>query len=150
MLEEYLVEHLPRNSLIETFGCELTLINADTQIALHDPIQEDLWKNNHFGLVVHDSFFCMLEDNKLLQDSSVRTARRQSESLSQSIPLNRACHVKLDIGLGTVSPQAWRYCHFLRIVKLPDTVVVMGLQPSRDAYRHRNARVCRAWCPCFL
>ena len=65
-LEEYLVEHLPRNSLIETFGCELTLINADTQIALQDPIQEDLWKNNHFSLVVHDCFR-MLEDNKPLQ-----------------------------------------------------------------------------------
>ena len=37
MLEEYLVEHLPRNSLIETFGCELTLINADAQVALQDP-----------------------------------------------------------------------------------------------------------------
>ena len=66
MLEEYLVEHLPRNSLIETFGCELTLINADTQIALQDPIQEDLWKNNHFSLVVPDCFR-MLEDNKPLQ-----------------------------------------------------------------------------------
>ena len=66
MLEEYLVEHLPRNSLIETFGCELTLINADTQIALQDPIQKDLWKNNHFSLVVHDCFR-MLEDNKPLQ-----------------------------------------------------------------------------------
>ena len=28
MLEEYLVEHLPRSSLMDTFGCELTFINA--------------------------------------------------------------------------------------------------------------------------
>ena len=66
MLEEYLVEHLPRNSLIDTFGCELTLINADTQMALQDPIQEDLWKNNHFNLIVHDCFR-MMADNKHLQ-----------------------------------------------------------------------------------
>ena len=66
MLEEYLVEHLPRNSLTDTFGCELTLINADTQMALQDPIQEDLWKNNHFNLVVHDCFRTM-ENNKHLQ-----------------------------------------------------------------------------------
>ena len=65
-MEEYLIEHLPRNSLIETFGCELTLINADTHIALQDPIQEDIWKNNHFSLVVHDCFL-MLENNKPLQ-----------------------------------------------------------------------------------
>ena len=30
-LEEYLVEHLPCISPIETFGCELTLLNADSQ-----------------------------------------------------------------------------------------------------------------------
>ena len=48
------------------FGCELTLINADTQMALQDPIQEDLWKNNHFSLVVRDCFLTM-ENNKHLQ-----------------------------------------------------------------------------------
>ena len=72
MLEEYLVEHLPRNSLIETFGCELTLINADTQIALQDPIQEDLWKNNHFSLVVHDCFR-MLQRQQASRGSTMRT-----------------------------------------------------------------------------
>ena len=34
MLEEHLVEHLPCISPIETFGCELALLNADTQVAL--------------------------------------------------------------------------------------------------------------------
>ena len=42
MLEEYLVEHLPCISTIETFGCELTLLNADTQVALQGPVQEEL------------------------------------------------------------------------------------------------------------
>ena len=65
MLEEYLVEHLPRSSLMDTFGCELTFINADTQMALQDPIQEDLWKNNHFNLFVRDCFRMMAESGVL-------------------------------------------------------------------------------------
>ena len=65
-LEEYLVEHLPCISPIETFGCELTLLNADTQVALQDPVQEELWNTNHFCLIVHECFR-RLENNKPLQ-----------------------------------------------------------------------------------
>ena len=56
MLEEYLVEHLPLVSHIDTFGCELTLLDADTHLALQDPIQEDLWWNTQFCLIVHECF----------------------------------------------------------------------------------------------
>ena len=77
MLEEYLVEHVPRNSFIDTFGCELTSINADTQMALQDPIQEDLWKNNHFNLVAHDCFRTM-ENNKHLQGLDYEDCPRES------------------------------------------------------------------------
>ena len=142
MLEEYLVEHLPRNSLIKTFGCELTLINADTQIALQDPIQEDLWKNNHFSLVVHDCFR-MLEDNKPLQGlkyedcpKAIRVPVTDSGILEAKAfhSTARVRHVKLDVGFGTVSPQAWRYCHSLRIVKLPDTVFVIGYAAFQGCY----------------
>ena len=45
MLEEYLVEHLPLVSQLDTFGCELTLLDADARQALQDPTQEDLWWN---------------------------------------------------------------------------------------------------------
>ena len=65
MPEEYLVEHLPCISSIETFGCELTLLSADTQVALQDPVQEELWNTNHC-LVVTSAFRC-LENNKPLQ-----------------------------------------------------------------------------------
>ena len=72
MLEEYLVEHLPCISPIETFGCELTLLNADT---------EELWNTNHFCLNVHECFRS-LENNKPLQGLIMKTARRRFESLS--------------------------------------------------------------------
>ena len=55
-LEEYLVEHLPLVSQIDTFGCELTLLDADTHQALQDPTQEDLWWNTQFCLIVHECF----------------------------------------------------------------------------------------------
>ena len=48
MLEAYLVEHLPVVSHLDTFGCELTLLDVDTHQALQDPIQEDLWWNTQF------------------------------------------------------------------------------------------------------
>ena len=142
ILEEYLIEHLPRNSLIETFGCELTLINADAQIALQDPIQEDLWKNNHFSLVARDCFLTM-ENNKHLQGldyedcpKAIRVPVTDSGILEAKAfhSTARVRHVSLDVGFCTVSPQAWRYCHSLRIVKLPDTVVVIGSAAFQGCY----------------
>ena len=56
MLEDYLVENLPAVSHLDTFGCELILLDADTHQALSDPIQETLWVNSHFHLVVQECF----------------------------------------------------------------------------------------------
>ena len=56
MLEDYLVERLPAVSQSNTFGCEVTLLDADTQHVLCDPIQEELWNNTRFHLIVRDCF----------------------------------------------------------------------------------------------
>ena len=56
MLEDFLVEKLPVVSHLETFGCELTLLHPHTQEALCDPIQEALWANTHFHLIVQKCF----------------------------------------------------------------------------------------------
>ena len=60
----HLIEHLPCISPIETFGCELTLLNADAQVALQDPVQEEC---QSFRLIAHECFWC-LENNKPLQE----------------------------------------------------------------------------------
>ena len=140
MLEEYLVEHLPRNSLIETFGCELTLLDADTQIALQDPIQEDLWKNNQFCLVVHDCVR-VLDNNNLSRGSSTMTEAIRVPVSELGIleakafhSTARVRHAYLDVGFYAISPQAWRYCHSLRIVKLPETVVTLGYATFQGCY----------------
>ena len=48
MLEDYLVENLPAVSHLDTFGCELTLLDSYTHQALCDPIQEALWGNTQY------------------------------------------------------------------------------------------------------
>ena len=100
---------------IETFGCELTLLNADTQVALQDPVQEELWNTNHFCLIVHECFRS-LENNKPFHSTT------------------RVRHACLDVGFSAISRQAWRYCHSLRIVKLPDTVVTLGYAAFQGCY----------------
>ena len=56
MLEDYLVEHLPMVARLDTFVCELTLLGADTNLALCDPIHDELWNSMRFHLVVQDCF----------------------------------------------------------------------------------------------
>ena len=142
MLEEYLVEHLPRHSLIDTFGCELTLINTNTQVALQDPIQEELWKSHQFGLVEHDCFR-VLENNKSLLGleygdcpKAIRVPLSDSGILEDKAfhSTARVRHVCLDAGFCTICPQVWRYCHSLRVVKLPDTVLVIGYAVFQGCY----------------
>ena len=136
MLEDHRTEHLPYISPIETFGCELTLLDADTQVALQDPVQEELWNTNHFCLVVHECFRC-LENNKPLQGldhedcpKAIRVPASETGILeAKAFHLTmRVRHACSDGGFRIISPQAWRYCHSLRIVKLPDTVVTLGFQ----------------------
>ena len=142
MVEEYLIEHLPCISPIETFGCELTLLNADTQVVLQDPVQEELWNSNHFSLIAHECFRC-LENNKPLRvpvsDSGILEAKAFHST-------TRVRHARLDVGFTAIGPQGWRYCHSLRIVKLPDTVVTLGYAVFQGCYS-RNAGVRGVWCP---
>ena len=130
MLEEYLVEHLPLVSQIDTFGCEFTLLDSDTHLALQDPIPEDLWWNTQFCLIVHERFLTV-ERKEQIQGlehedcpKAIRVPANDTGILEAKAFFStaRLRHVKVDSGFHTVSRQAWRYCHSLRIVKLPDTV----------------------------
>ena len=141
-LEEYLVEHLPLVSQLDTFGCELTLLDADTNVALQDPIQEDLWENTQFCLVMHECFLSV-ESNVQLQKleyedcpNAIRVPANDSGILEAKAFFStaRVRHVRVDTGFHTVGRQAWRYCHSLRIVKLPDTVVGIGYSTFQGCY----------------
>ena len=126
MLEDYLVENLPAVSHLDTFGCELILLDADTH-------QETLWVNSHFHLVVQECF--QRYDCK----EQIRGEEYEDYPKAIRVPANAAGilpakafssvahlrHVKVDPGLHTIDREAWRYCHSLQIVKLPYTVVAV-------------------------
>ena len=144
MLEEYLVEHLPAVSHLDTFGCELTLLDADTHQALQDPIQEDLWWrwNTQFSLIVHE---CLQQFERKEQirgieyedyPKAIRVPANDTGILDAKafVSLARLRRVKVDPGFHTIDRQAWRYCHSLRIVKLPDTVVAIGYAAFQGCY----------------
>ena len=141
MLEDYLVEHLPVVSQLDTFGCELTLLHADSQHALCDPIQEELWNNTRFHLIVRDCFRSCSGKEQLQRDVY--------EALPKAIwvPVNdmgilppaffsltRLRHVQMESGFHTIDRQAWRYCPSLRIVKLPETVVAIEYASFQGCY----------------
>ena len=142
MLEEYLVEHLSAVSHLDTFGCELALLDADTHQALQDPIQEDLWWNTQFSLIVHECFqqFERKEQIRGIEyedyPKAIRVAANDTGILDAKafFSLARLRHVKVDPGFHTIDRQAWRYCHSLRIVKLPDTVVAIGHAAFQGCY----------------
>ena len=46
----------------------------------------------------------------------------------------RLRHVKVDPGFHMIDQQAWRYCHSLQIVKLPDTVVAIEYAAFQGCY----------------
>ena len=96
-VEEYLIEHLPCVSPIETFGCELTLLN--TQVVLQDPVLEELWNTNHFSLVVRECFRC-LENNYEDCPKGIRVPVSDSGILDAKAfhSTTRVRHARLDAG----------------------------------------------------
>ena len=120
---------LPAVSQLDTFGCELTLLDADTHHALCDPIQDVLCGNTHFHLVVQDCFQ-RYDCREQIQGEEyddfpkaiwVPTNATGIFPAKAFFSVKRLRHVKVDPGLHTIDRQAWRYCHSLQIVKLPGT-----------------------------
>ena len=142
MLEDYLVEHLPAVSQLDTFGCELTLLDADSQHALCDPIQEELWNNTRFRLIVRDCFRSCSGKEQLQRDvyEALPKAIRVPVNDMGTLPakaffsLTRLRHVQMESGFHTIDRQAWRYCPSLRIVKLPETVGAIEYASFQGCY----------------
>ena len=133
MLEDYLVENLPAVSRLDTFGCELTLLDSYTHQALCDPIQEALWDNTQYHLIVHDCF------QKYDCRDQIQGEEYEDYPKAVWVPANatgivpakvfssvaRLRHVRVDPGVHMIDREAWRYCYSLQIVKLPTTVVAV-------------------------
>ena len=96
----------------------------------------------HSSALSSMSVFSRLNAKNRFRDLSTRTAQKLSGSQPTILGYLRpklssrprdSDMSKLIQGF-TVSRQAWRYCHSLRIVKLPDTVVAVGHAAFQGCY----------------
>ena len=138
MLEDYLVELLPKRFGLDTFGCELKLLTEDTLCPLSDPIHEELWDSKGFQLIIQK---CLREAS-----SKEQIKREVYEDLPKAIwvPANesgilpakaaRLRHAQVEAGFHTIERHAWRYCHTLTIVKLPSSVVAIENAAFQGCY----------------
>ena len=98
--------------------------------------------STQFCLIVHECFL-IVERKEQIQGleyedcpKAIRVPANDSGILEANAFFStaRVRHVSVDTGFHTVSRQAWRYCHSLRIVKLPDTVVAIGYAAFQGCY----------------
>ena len=66
MLEDHLVEHLPAVGQLNTFGCEVTLLEADTQHVLCDPCRRSC------GTIRDSISWCETASGRVVVKSSSR------------------------------------------------------------------------------
>ena len=133
MLEDYLVEHLSKNCGLDAFGCELTLLAVETLHPLCDPIQDELWENEGFHLVIQGCFRVVCSKEHIRREvyedhpKAIWVPANGSGILPAKafFSLARRRRVQVEVGFHTIDRQAWRYCHSLTIVKLPSSVVAV-------------------------
>ena len=142
MLEDYLVELLPKSFGLDTFECELTLLAEDTLCPLSDPIHEELWDSKGFHLVIQK---CLREVSSKEQ---IKREEYEDHPKAILVPANesgilpakaffslaRLRRVQVEAGFHTIERQAWRYCHTLTIVKLPSSVVAVENAAFQGCY----------------
>ena len=139
MLEDYLVELLSKSFGLDTFGCELTLLTADTPRPLNDPIHEELWDNEGFHLVIQKCLreVCSKEQIKreVYEDhpKAIWAPANDSGILPAKAFFSLA-RLRVATGFHTIERQAWRYCHTLTIVKLPRSVIAVENAAFQGCY----------------
>ena len=89
----------------------------------------------HSTLNTHVENVDLLVSEEAQQDMDLKSAFESGILEAKAFhSTTRVRHACLDAGFTTISPQGWRYCHSLRIVKLPDTVVTLGYAVFQGCY----------------
>ena len=150
MLEDFLVENLPLVSHLDTFGCELILMDPRTQEALSDPIQETLWDHTHFHLIVQKCFQTYDHRDQIKGEEyedypravwvPPNTTGVIPAKAFSSVP--RLRRVWVEPSLHTVDREAWRYCYSLQIVKLPNTAVAVEYAAFQGCFALTMVEMC--------
>ena len=130
-LEDDILSFLPMVSTIDVFGCEVELIELDTQLPLSEAFHTVLLQQKKLQIVVRP---CMVEGHSIWQ---FQAEDRKSYPKAVRVPLNsrreiadRAFygapmlrHVEIAAGIQDVGFAAWQGCQQLQIVKLPPSVL---------------------------
>ena len=130
-LEDDILCFLPTVSTLDVFGCEVDLIELDTQLPLSDTFHTVLLQQRKLQIIVRP---CMEEGHSIWQ---FQEADRQGYPKAVHVPTNprkavedRAFyaapmlrHVKVAEGIQHKGFAAWQGCQQLQIVKLPPSVI---------------------------
>ena len=130
-LEDDILSFLPTVSDIDVFGCEVDLIELDTQLPLSEACHTALLQQKKLQIIVRP---CLEEGHSIWQ---FRESGRESYPKAVHVPLNprreiadRAFyaapmlrHVEVAAGTKHVGFAAWQGCQQLQIVKLPPSVI---------------------------
>ena len=130
-LEDDILCFLRTVSTLDVFGCEVDLIELDTQLPLLDTFHTVLLQQRKLQIIVRP---CMEEGHSIWQ---FQEADRQDYSKAVHVPTNprkavedRAFYaapvlrrVKVAEGIQHIGFAAWQGCQQLQIVKLPPSVI---------------------------
>ena len=130
-LEDDILCFLPTVSDIDVFGCEVDLIELDTQLPLPEAFHTALLQQKKLQIVVRP---CMVEGHSIWQFQAddresypkairvpVNPRREIADRAFYAAPMLR--HVEIAAGIQHVGFAAWQGCQQLQIVKLPPSVL---------------------------
>ena len=130
-LEDDIVSFLPTVSDIEVFGCEIDLIEQDTQLPLPEAFRSALIQRSRLQIIIRP---CMEEGHSVwqFQDSDregypkavrvpINARREVADRAFYAAPMLR--HVEVAGGMKHIGFSAWQSCQQLQIVKLSPSVI---------------------------
>ena len=130
-LEDDILCFLPTVSDIDVFGCEVDLIELDTQLPLSEAFHTTLLQHKKLQIIVRP---CMVEGHSIWQFQEddresypkairvpVNPRKEIADRVFYAAPMLR--HVEVAAGIQHVGFAAWQGCQQLQIVKLPPSVL---------------------------
>ena len=130
-LEDDILSFLPTVSDIEVIGCEVDLIEPDTQLPLSDDFHTTLLRQNKLQIIVRPcreeghSIWQFQESDRERYPKAVRVPINPRKEIADraiyAAPMLR--HVEVAAGIQHIGFAAWQGCQQLQIVKLPPSVV---------------------------
>ena len=150
-LEDDILCFLPTVSELDVFGCELELLNLQTQQPLPEAFRTELLHRPQLQIVVRPcmadghSIWQFQDDRKESCPKAVRVPPNPRGAIADrafyAAPLLR--HVEVATGIQHIGIAAWQSCQQLQIVKLPTSVVSLADMLSRVASRLQQSPLTR-------